>query len=152
MPRERRGGARQAEAGSVGELAFSTALTLVFFMPVSLLTVDGAIGGVPAAMVDGLFETITTPLTAFGLDQSVVKSGFCGIHCFTSQLPFTLHSCREGCCMLCGQTSLKFGQHALLFCCCLASSCFQILFATCTATTVLIGFFVASNCLQNTNS
>ena len=39
---------------------FTSAETLVFFMPVALLTVDAAVGGVPAAVVHGLLLTVDT--------------------------------------------------------------------------------------------
>lgn len=52
--------------------SFSAAGTFVFSMPVLLLTLDGAVGSVPAAVVHGLLFTVVAPLLLLGLGNQLL--------------------------------------------------------------------------------
>lgn len=82
-----------------GVLAFTAALAFVLLVPVSLLTIDGAIGCVPTAMIDGLFETITTPLATLCLYEGVIETRFGCFQLFTSCLTFAFHNSGESGCV-----------------------------------------------------
>ena len=76
-------------------LALATTLALVLLVPMSLLAIDGTVGGVPTTVVDGLLEAITTPLAALCLYQSFIKTCFSSVKGFTSELALTFYRCHK---------------------------------------------------------
>ncbi len=95
-------------------LAFPATLPFVLLLPVLLLARNGAVGGVPAAMVDGLLETIAAPLAPFGLHQGVIETGLGGVQGFTGHGAFAIEgSCQCGG-VLGGDARLEVGEGTLM--------------------------------------
>lgn len=88
-------------------LALATALSFVFLVPVRLLAVDGAVGSVPTAVVDGFLKAVAAPLTSLGLHQGVIETRLCSVKGLASKSTLALHRGSESGGVLGGEACLQ---------------------------------------------